>query len=164
VTQGIVNMRRVLTNAGIILALIFVVPAQANDFVTTTKSGSFDDIRFELGNAIVTRGLSVHSEGNLETMLRRTGADVGSSVVVYKNAQFVQFCSAVLSRKLMEIDPAAMGYCPYGVFIYETDKSPGEIVIGYRRVAPAASSDSAIDKAKAAVDTLLAGIVADAVK
>ncbi|MEQ1650275.1 MAG: DUF302 domain-containing protein [Hyphomicrobiaceae bacterium] len=155
-------MRRIVVS--FCFALMAAMSAQAGDFVSQTKSGSFDDVRFELGNAIVTRGLNVHSEGNLEAMMRRTGADVGSSVVVYKNAQFVQFCSALLSRKLAEIDPITMGYCPFGVFVYETAAKPGEIVVGYRRLASTSPSESALDKAKANVDALLAGIVADAVK
>jgi len=39
------------------------------------------------------------------------------------------FCSAVLSRKVMEADPMNIAHCPYGIFV--TDKD-GKVSVGYR--------------------------------
>jgi uncharacterized protein (DUF302 family) len=49
--------------------------------------------------------------------------------VIYDNADIFMFCSATLSRKVMEADPANIAYCPYGVFV--TDKD-GKVQVGYR--------------------------------
>ncbi|HZT48206.1 MAG TPA: DUF302 domain-containing protein, partial [Hyphomicrobiaceae bacterium] len=78
-------------------------------------------------------------------------------------AEFVTFCSAKLSRAMMEADPANIAYCPYVIFIYEAADRPGETVVGYRRPRPA-GSDEASRKALADIDALLDGIVSDAVK
>ena len=94
-------------------------------------------------------------------MLERTGADVGSNKQIYVNAEFVLFCSAKLSRAMVEADPGNLGYCPYVVFLYEAAATPGEIVVGYRR--PAAGNEAS-KQALAAIDALLDGIVKEAVK
>ena len=64
-------------------------------------------------------------------MLERTRADVGSDVVLFDNADIYMFCSATLSRKVMEADPANIAHCPYGVFVTERE---GEVQVGYRNM------------------------------
>jgi hypothetical protein len=136
--------------------------ASADELVTRTKAGTFDDVKFELGNAIIVRGLVVDYTGQIGQMLDRTGADVGSTRKLYRQAEYVLFCSAKLSRGMMEADPANIGFCPFVVFIYERADRPGEIVVGYRRPPP--RGDGASQTALAEVDKLLNGIIADAVK
>lgn len=92
--------------------------------------GDFEDAVFGVENAIVNRGLSIDYVSHVGAMLERTRADVGSDVVLFKNANVFLFCSAVVSRKVMEADPMNIGYCPYGVFVAETDEG---VSIGYRR-------------------------------
>jgi uncharacterized protein (DUF302 family) len=67
-------------------------------------------------------------------MLNRTAEDVGASIQVYNQADVFLFCSAVLSRKMMEADPANLAHCPYGVFVYELADNPGTITVGYRNM------------------------------
>jgi hypothetical protein len=135
--------------------------AVAQDLKTYSKQGSYEDVKFELNDAIIRRGLAVDYTGHINKMLERTGADVGSSKQIYVNAEFFLFCSAKLSRAMVEADPGNLGYCPYVVFLYEAAAKPGEIVIGYRR--PPAGNEAS-KQALAAIDALLDGIVKDAVK
>jgi hypothetical protein len=137
--------------------------AAAQEIRVYTKKAAFDDVKFELSNVIIGRGLTVDYTGQIGKMLERTGADLGASKPLYKQAEFMTFCSAKLSRAMMEADPTNVGYCPYVVFIYETVSSPGEIAVGYRRPMAAAGSDDT-RKALADIDALLDGIVKDAVK
>jgi uncharacterized protein (DUF302 family) len=138
-------------------------PALGQDTVRTYPAkGSFDDVRFELGEAIVNRGYTPHSEGNLEAMLERTGADVGSTRQVYKRAEFVTFCSAKYTRALVEADPDGIAQCPFQLFVYETPGSPPAVVAGYRRLGTGKSDAS--KKAIAEIEALLDAIVKDAVK
>ena len=76
--------------------------------------------------------------------------------------EFLTFCSAKLSRAMMEADLANVGFCPYVVFVYEAAGKPGETVVGYRR--PAITGNDASKAALAEIDKLLDGIVKDAVK
>ena len=137
-------------------------PATADEVRTLSKAGKFEDVRSDLEQAIVGKGLVIDYNGHIGRMLERTGADVGSVKTVYKNAQYLVFCSAKLSRATMEADPKAIGFCPYVIFIYETAAKPGEIVVGYRR--PMAPSGSTAAAALGAVEALLDGIVKEVVE
>ena len=136
--------------------------AGAEDLKTVVKKASFDDVKFELNNAIIERGLKVDFSGSISQMLDRTGADVGSTRPVYKHAEFMSFCSAKLSRQMMEADAANVAFCPYTVFIYETAAAPGEIVVGYRPFPQPANelSRAALNE----IDKLLTAIIKAAVQ
>ncbi|UTH48487.1 DUF302 domain-containing protein [Loktanella salsilacus] len=113
-------------------ALAFVLvasPALAQQATVYDYDGSFDDATFGVESAIVGRGLVIDWTSHVGEMLERTRADVGSDVVIYDDADIFMFCSATLSRKVMEADPANIAYCPYGVFV--TDKD-GKVQVGYR--------------------------------
>lgn len=150
----------------VFLALAVLVgsqdPSSAQEMRTLTAKSSFDDVKFELTNAIVNRGLVIDATGRIGDMLARTGKDVGSEKPIYKSAEYVTFCSAKLSRNMMEADPANIAFCPYVVFIYEAIAKPGEIVVGYRPPTP--RGDDRSKAALAEIDALLGGIIKDAVK
>jgi uncharacterized protein (DUF302 family) len=158
-------MRLALVVAAAVVMLgagLVATPATAQEIKTVTKKGDFEDVKFELNDAIVRRGLSVEQDGNIGQMLERTGADVGSTTPIYRNARFLSFCSARFSRRMMEADPVNLGFCPYVVFIYESVAAPGEIVVGYRTHPP--RGNEASRAALAEIDQLLDGIIKDAVK
>lgn len=131
--------------------------AHAQELRAYTKAAPYDDVKFELNNAIVGKGLVIETTGAIGRMLERTGADVGSTKPIYKEAEYMTFCSAVFSRRMMEADPANVGFCPYVVFIYERADKPGETVVGYRR--PPQTGNEASRAAFAEIDKLLDDIV-----
>ena len=91
--------------------------------------GDFADATFAVESAILDRGLVIDWTSRVGEMLDRTGADVGSDIRIFDNADIFMFCSAVLSRKVMEADPMNIAFCPYGVFVADRD---GSVVVGYR--------------------------------
>lgn len=103
--------------------------AMAQEAVTYPYEGSFDDAAFGVESAIVNRGLVVDYVSHVGEMLNRTGEDVGSTTQLFSEANIYIFCSAVLSREVMEADPMNVAHCPYGVFVAELD---GEVMVGYR--------------------------------
>lgn len=105
------------------------VAVTAAEVMTYPFDGLFEDAAFAVENAIVGKGLVIDYRSHVGEMLNRTGADVGSDVKIYDNADVFLFCSAVLSRKVMEADPKNIAHCPYGVFV--TDRE-GQVAIGYR--------------------------------
>ena len=106
-------------------------PALAQDATTYPYDGSFDDAAFAVESAIIGKGLVIDYRSHVGEMLNRTGADVGSAVTVFDSADVFLFCSAVLSRKVMEADPMNIAHCPYGIFV--TDQK-GQVSIGYRHL------------------------------
>lgn len=122
-------MKHVLFGAALMLAAQVAV---AQDAVTYTVDQSFDDVEFGLESAIVDRGLVIDAVSHVGEMLERTRADVGSDMVLFTQANVYNFCSATLSRKVMEADPMNIIYCPYGIFVFEMPDNPGQVTIGYR--------------------------------
>jgi uncharacterized protein (DUF302 family) len=105
--------------------------AQAQDVTTYPFDGSFDDAAFAVESAIIGKGLVIDYRSHVGEMLNRTGSDVGSAVTVFDNADVFLFCSAVLSRKVMEADPLNIAHCPYGVFVTERE---GQVAVGFRHL------------------------------
>ena len=124
------------------------------------SKGKFNDVKENVENAIINRGFVIDYHGFVGNMLKRTGKDVGSAKLLYKDAEFYQFCSATLSRKALEADPRNIGYCPYVVVVYETASNPGTVHVGYRHLPQVGSEAS--KKALAAVDKVLDEIAREA--
>ncbi len=134
--------------------------AWSNDLFTIKAEADFEDVRQDVSDAIINRGYVIDYTALIGDMLDRTGSDVGSSQRIYADAETVQFCSAVLSRKMMEADSANIAFCPYVVFYYETAKEPGVVHVGYRKLPEDGSPQSR--EARASVNQLLAEIVREA--
>ncbi|MFN3991449.1 MAG: DUF302 domain-containing protein [Tabrizicola flagellatus] len=121
--------------------LVFALASQtalAQDATTYPFDGSFEDATFAVESAIVDRGLVIDYRSHVGEMLNRTGADVGSEVKIYDQADVFLFCSAVLSRKVMEADPMNIAHCPYGIFV--TDRE-GQVAVGYRHLPEGAMQE-----------------------
>ncbi|MDI3334893.1 DUF302 domain-containing protein [Defluviimonas aestuarii] len=118
----------------------------AQDATTYPFDGTFDDAAFAVENAIVGQGLVIDYRSHVGEMLNRTGADVGSDVKIFDAADVFLFCSAVVSRKVMEADPMNIAHCPYGIFV--TDKA-GEVQIGYRNLP-----DGPMEEVEALLDSI----------
>ena len=121
------------------------------------KNARFEDVRDELKLAIESKGLVIDYESFVNRMLERTGKDVGSARKLYTDAQAFVFCSAALSRKTMEADPANMAMCPYSIVVYETVSGPGTVYVAYRRPwrpDGSAASKAALKEVEALLDGL----------
>lgn len=96
--------------------------------ITYRYDGSFEDATFSVEDAIISKGLVIDHRSHTGDMLERTRADVGSDVVLFDGADIFLFCSATISRQVMEADPDNIVYCPYSIFV--TDRN-GEVTIGF---------------------------------
>ena len=134
------------------LAICAGAPLWANDeAITFDYDGTFEDAAFAVEDAIVSRGLVIDYRSHTGDMLERTRADVGSDVVIFDNADVFLFCSAVVSRQVMEADPANIVHCPYSIYV--ADRA-GDVTIGFRNYP---------DGPMQAVEDLLTEIVEEAV-
>ncbi len=148
----------------LVVAAFAVVAASANAAEAPVRiyavKDSFDSVKEEVTDAIVKRGFVVDYTAHVGAMLARTAKDVGASKTIYFDAQSLQFCSATLSRRTMEADPANIAFCPHVIFVYALPGSPGMTYVGYRPLSRVGSKQSktAID----AVNALLDGIAREA--
>ena len=146
------------------IAVCACAPALAVDatpVVSYSKSAKFDEVRDELKTAIEAKGLVIDYQSFVNRMLERTGKDVGSARRLYADAQAFVFCSAALSRKMMEADPANVVMCPYSIVVYATAAAPGQVVVAYRRPWRPDGSPAS-QAALKEVDALLDGIAREA--
>lgn len=104
--------------------------ASAGDQISYTTDYSFDDVVFGLESAILDRGLKIDHISHVGEMLNRTAADVGAEVEVYSIADVYSFCSATISRQVMELDPMNIVYCPYTIFVAHVNATD-EVVVGF---------------------------------
>jgi uncharacterized protein (DUF302 family) len=111
-------------------------PAPAADqepVVSYAHKAKFEDVRDDLKAAIESRGLVIDFESHIHQMLERTGKDLGATAQPFANAEAVLFCSAQLSRRMMEADPANVVFCPYTITVYVSAQAPDTVVVTYRR-------------------------------
>ncbi|MHA7773075.1 DUF302 domain-containing protein [Roseibium sp. M-1] len=144
--------------AGLVFSVSTVAVGQSvTEGVTAYEvEAAFDDVRFDLENAIVNQGLVIDYVSHIGDMLARTSQDVGGSKQIFTQAQSMLFCSADLSRKAMEADAGNIAYCPYSIFVYETPDLPGKVTVGFRQLSATGSeaSRAAIADVNALLDTI----------
>jgi len=153
-----VRYTRALLTAWLFVAGTFLPLAavSSSSIFTLDVVEEFDNVRVDIENAIANRGFVVDFHAKIGEMLDRTALDVGSTGSVYKRAETWQFCSSILSRKMVEVNPVNIAYCPYIVFAYETVEKPGTVVVGYRQHD---ADDDASKKILSEIDDHLASIV-----
>ena len=134
--------------------------AEAGHLKLYTTKGEFGNVKDDLMMAITGRGLVVDHNSHIGAMLDRTGKDLGTTKPVYGKAESLQFCSATVSRRMMEADPANIVFCPYIIVFYTLPQEPKTVYVGYRRPLPVGTEAS--KASLKAVEELLDGIVKEA--
>ncbi len=142
--------------AALIAATLLSTAASASgdDVEVVVTEAEFSDVASGAENAIINRGYKIDYHGFIGDMLKRTAEDVGAKKQLYKNAEFFTFCSAVLSRKVMEAELGDIAYCPYVVFVYEPAADPGKVSVGFRKLPAGGLRDE--------INALLSDIIKDA--
>ncbi|MFZ5575577.1 MAG: DUF302 domain-containing protein [Pseudomonadota bacterium] len=151
-------MKRIIAVC-MLLALSLPALAGGTYSVVFKTQGAYQDVRDNLQMAIEGKGLKITNTNHIADMLERTGKDIGQTRVVYENAEQFEFCSATVSRHMMEADPHSIVMCPYSIVVY---KVPGDanVYVAYRK--PPASKKPALKKALGELEALLQGIIKDA--
>lgn len=121
--------------------------------------GNFQDVRDAVQMAIEGKGLKINHTNLIAEMLERTGKDVGATKQVYVNGEQFEFCSATVSRQMMEADPHAMTMCPYIISVY-TIPNDKNVYIAYRK--PPATKNAALRKAFVEIERIITEIIKDA--
>lgn len=111
------------------LLAVMATGASAQDSTIYPFDGTFDDATFAVESAILDKGLVIDYVSHTGEMLARTGPDLGSDVELFAAADIFVFCSAQLSREVMEANPMNIAHCPYGIFVAD---QAGDVSIGFR--------------------------------
>jgi hypothetical protein len=160
-------MRLVLAS---LLMVLFIIAPQAEaelGYRVYSKAGTFEEVKSDLGDAIVNRGFVVDYVGHINAMLERTAAAAQSVTPdglksPYRHAEFVQFCPAKLVHEAVSANPFALANCPIALFVYELNYEPGKIHVGYR--LPVGSPSSRANEVNEKIVSLLHEIATEATK
>ena len=151
-------MKRIIAVC-MLLALSLPALAGGSYSVVFKTQGAYQDVRDNLQMAIEGKGLKITNTNHIGDMLDRTGKDIGETTVIYDAAEQFEFCSATISRHMMEADPHSIVMCPYSIVVYKVPND-ANVYMAYRR--PASSKKPALQKALGELEALLQSIVKDA--
>lgn len=111
---------------------LLATSATAQEFTNHTTDEPFEDVTFAIESAIVAKGLVIDHVSHTGDMLERTRADVGSDKVLFLGADVYEFCSATVSRQVMEADPTNFNFCPYAIRVYEQPETAGTVTVSHQ--------------------------------
>ncbi len=118
---------------GSAIATIFLaMPALADGFHTVDVEADFEDVVMDVEDAITNQGLVIDSISYVGQMLARTGEDLDAEKDLFTDARIFSFCSAALSREVMEEKLRNLQFCPYNIYVYQAAEDGAPVVVGYR--------------------------------
>ena len=122
--------------------------------VVYPASSEFEDVIENVKMAITDRGMLVSGTLHVQDMLARTAKDLGFEKNVYLHAESVEFCSALMSHRMVSADPRNLVICPFTIAAYELADNPGQVYIAYRRQFMAGAADEATEAAHKMLDEI----------
>ncbi len=102
--------------------------------VIRTVTGEYEQVWEDLQTALSDRGLMVSSVSHIGEMLVRTGQSFEGAKKIFAQARGLVFCSAILSRTMMETNPHFIAFCPYQILVYSLPEQEDIVYISYRRL------------------------------
>ncbi|WP_058553566.1 hypothetical protein [Thiohalocapsa sp. ML1] len=121
----------------------FAVQA-ADRYAVYESDSSFEDVVDGLTLAIQERGMYINNVMHMDEMLERTGKDLGMEQKLYGHAQSIEFCSAVLSRKMIAEDPTHIVQCPFIIAVYTLPDAADTTYVVHRAIPAAEREGSAV--------------------
>jgi uncharacterized protein (DUF302 family) len=118
----------------IVVGLILAGGARADGYAVYESTSGFEDVIDGLTLAIQERGMYINNVMHMAEMLERTGKDLGTDEPPYGQADAIEFCSAVLSRRMASEDPARIVNCPFIIAVYTLPGRPGTTFVAHRRI------------------------------
>ena len=154
-------MLKTLLIAGAVLLATAQNAAADGAVVVHAIKGSFEEIRERVVFAVQSQGLVVNHTSKVGNMLARTGKDLGETNQIFGDAEVLEFCSALVSRRMVEADPQLLAFCPYGIAVYTLPGDPQTTYVSYRRMVTDLATPAQKEVLQR-VEALLAAIVEEA--
>ena len=147
----------------VLVALLVTATCTATadeEYAVYESESGFSDVMDGLKLAIQQRGMFINNVMHMNEMLERTGEDLGLGGPLYGQAESVEFCSAVLSRKMISEDPRRIVNCPCIIAVYTLPGEPNTTYVAHRTISSAETERSEAMKEVAA---MLKNVAEDAV-
>lgn len=123
----------------LLLALLFAATTlQAGDEIVSRaiRSGDLQATREALIESIEAEGLVVSNLIDFNSMLARTGADLGRRQSPFVAVEVIQFCSSVIAWQLIEESPAQVALCPLSMTLQRRQADPKTVWLSWREPLP----------------------------
>ncbi|QYZ65605.1 MAG: hypothetical protein OI74_14230 [Gammaproteobacteria bacterium (ex Lamellibrachia satsuma)] len=142
-----------------VAGMAFAGGAAPDPVVIYKADEAYEDVIDNIKMAVEERGMLVSGILHVSDMLNRTGPDLGYKQV-FKKAESVEFCSAVISHKMTQVSPENLVVCPFTIAVYIKADEPEQVYVAYRSQSLAGQAD----KVTAEILELLDGIVKDSIE
>jgi len=136
------------------------IQACTDPVIIKSVNGNFEDVWESLKFALNQRGLVISSVSHVGEMLDRTGKALGRTKKIYGHAMVMGFCSAVISRDMLEENPHLIAFCPYQIAVYTLPGQPNRVYLSYRKLIWKNNKHKKVLKE---VEKLLEGLVQDVI-
>ncbi len=132
-------------------ALLPTLPATAepSPYVTYQSSLPFEQVMEDLQMAIADKGFHINKIMHLDRMWERNRKDGDTDKPMFLHAKSIDFCSAVLSRRMTEENPQRIVNCPFIISVHVLAAEPETTYITHRRLT--LGDDSAATRDAAAM-------------
>jgi hypothetical protein len=125
---------------GLALALLALtsVPtltSAAGPYAVYESESDFETVMDGAKAAIQEKGMYINNVMHMGEMLERTGEDLGLGGKIYEQAESIEFCSALLSRRMTEEDPSRIVNCPFILAIYTLPDQAGTTFVAHRVIS-----------------------------
>lgn len=122
-----------------LLALLLLVSASAgiageSPFVSYKSSLPFEQVMEDLQMAIADKGFHINKIMHLDRMWERNRKEGDPSNPLFLHAKSIDFCSAVLSRRMTEENPQRIVNCPFIISVHVLASEPETTYITHRRL------------------------------
>lgn len=148
-----------LFGAGMVLTMLSAGPLVAGDHANKAvqaykASTDFEYVRENIHMAITNRGMLVSGTLHVSEMMNRTGSDLGYPENVFLKAESIEFCSALMSHKMISADPTNLVICPFTMAVYVLAAEPDQVYVAYREPALAGDAGEATEAVRAMLDEI----------
>jgi len=151
---------RTLLMTLIALAALPICALGTGAYAVYESESDFETVMDGAKMSIQERGMYINNVMHMDEMLERTGKDLGLGGKIYEKAQSIEFCSAVLSRKMTSEDPRRIVNCPFILSVYVLPDRPDKTYVAHRTVSEQEVQSSVI---MAEVSEMLMGVAEGAV-
>jgi len=122
------------------------IPDQSNtplkNMVSYKIEDSFENVKLDIEAAVAAQGIKINNISYIGKMLKRTAKDLGATQEIFHDAVAIEFCSATVSRNMMQTNPHNIIFCPYIIYIYALPLKPDTVYVAYRRLDTSPTKDS----------------------
>ncbi|MEY3219146.1 MAG: hypothetical protein RIT27_503 [Pseudomonadota bacterium] len=126
--------------------------------VTYRSNDNFETVKENIQQAITNKGLIISGTLHVSEMLNRTAKDLGISKNVYQKAEAFEFCSAVISHKMIQVNPLNLTACPFTIAFFVKPEETNVVYLAFRKPQLAGESQEITQE----INNFLHGIVKEA--